>query len=61
MLTKTLAVLFTALVVTTAVASTANAYPNSPEEQNWFEIPQGRDEGMPSWSRNNVVPTPPRR
>jgi hypothetical protein len=48
MLTKTITAVVTALVLATTLVAGANAQPNSAAERNWFEIPQGRDDGMPS-------------
>jgi hypothetical protein len=57
MITKTLIALTAALVVTTSLVSVADAQraprqqqtvqPFTDAERNWFEIPEGRDGGMP--------------
>jgi hypothetical protein len=57
MLTKTIIALTAALVVATSFASVANAQrasrqqqsvqPFTEAERNWFQIPEGRDDGMP--------------
>jgi hypothetical protein len=57
MFTKTLVALTAALVVTTSLASVANAQraprqhqavqPFTDAERNWFEAAEGRDSGMP--------------
>jgi hypothetical protein len=57
MFTKTIIALTAALVVATSFASVANAQraarqqqsvqPFTEAERNWFQIPEGRDDGMP--------------
>ena len=57
MFAKTMIALTAALVVTTSFASVADAQraprqhqavqPFTDAERNWFEIPEGRDGGMP--------------
>jgi hypothetical protein len=57
MFTKTLVALTAALVVTTSLASVANAQraprqhqavqPFTEAERNWFETAEGRENGMP--------------
>ena len=57
MFTKTIIALTAALVVDTSFASVANAQraarqqqsvqPFTEAERNWFQIPEGRDDGMP--------------
>ena len=57
MFTKTIIALTAALVLTTSLASVADAQrasrphqavqPFTDAERNWFEIPEGRDSGMP--------------
>jgi hypothetical protein len=57
MITKTIIALTAALVVATSFASVAEAQraprqqqavqPFTDAERNWFEIPEGRDGGMP--------------
>ena len=57
MITKTILAATAALVLATSFASVANAQraprqqqtvqPFTDAERNWFEIPQGRDGGMP--------------
>ena len=58
MFTKTIIALTAALVVTTSLASAANAQratrqqhqavqPFTDAERNWFDIAMGRDDGMP--------------
>ena len=57
MITKTIMAATAALVLATSFASVADAQraprqqqavqPFTDAERNWFEIPQGRDDGMP--------------